>query len=153
MVTKRGQAIARMTSIAARKKGKLITTTLYPGPRPLDRETPFDWYLIDVNLCTATIARRGNGWVEFGVELRNTETLFRQAAAPFAMQPASKAIADCYWLGLRRCLARPSLHWIRPWRRRPPDEAVPAVLLAAAKSSYSGILWEAPSRAARRRLS
>jgi len=66
-VTKRGQAIARMTSIAARKKGKLITTTLYPGkgqpgPRPLNREKlPLTWYLIDVNLCTAIIARRGSG--------------------------------------------------------------------------------------------
>jgi toxin-antitoxin system PIN domain toxin len=37
--------------------------------------------------------------VEFGVELRQTETLFRQALAPFGSQPATKAIADCYLVG------------------------------------------------------
>jgi antitoxin (DNA-binding transcriptional repressor) of toxin-antitoxin stability system len=47
VVTKRGQAIARVTSIAARTKGKRITTTLYPGkgkpgPRTLNKETPYD---------------------------------------------------------------------------------------------------------------
>ena len=47
VVTKRGQAIARVTSIATRGKGRRITTTLYPGkgkpgPRTLDRETPND---------------------------------------------------------------------------------------------------------------
>ena len=47
VVTKRGQAIARVTSIAACRKGKRITTTLYPGKgnpgsRVLDRETPYD---------------------------------------------------------------------------------------------------------------
>jgi antitoxin (DNA-binding transcriptional repressor) of toxin-antitoxin stability system len=50
VVTKRGQAIARVTSVTARRKGKLITTTLYPGkgkpgPRALDRETPYDLVL------------------------------------------------------------------------------------------------------------
>ena len=47
VVTKRGKAIARVTAIAARRKGRLITTALYPGKgKPgtliLDRETPYD---------------------------------------------------------------------------------------------------------------
>ena len=32
-------------------------------------------------------------------EPRGAEILFRQAAAPFALQPATKAIADCYLIG------------------------------------------------------
>ena len=47
VVTKRGKAIARITSISARRKGKLITRALHPGkgkpgPVRLDRETPYD---------------------------------------------------------------------------------------------------------------
>ena len=38
--------------------------------------------------------------VELVAEPRGAETLFRQAVAPFALQPATKAIADCYLIGL-----------------------------------------------------
>ena len=34
--------------------------------------------------------------VELASEPRGAEALFRQALAPFARQPATKAIADCY---------------------------------------------------------
>jgi predicted nucleic acid-binding protein len=37
--------------------------------------------------------------VELAPEPRGAETLFRQATAPFALQPATKAIADCYLIG------------------------------------------------------
>ena len=37
--------------------------------------------------------------VELAHEPRGAETLFRQATAPFALQPATKAIADCYLIG------------------------------------------------------
>ena len=50
VITKHGRAIARVLSVQERRKGKLITTALYPGkgssgPRPLDRETPYDLVL------------------------------------------------------------------------------------------------------------
>jgi predicted nucleic acid-binding protein len=38
--------------------------------------------------------------VEFAMELRNTDSSFRQAIAPFATQPATKAIADCYLIAV-----------------------------------------------------
>lgn len=37
--------------------------------------------------------------VELASEPRGAETLFRQATVPFALQPATKAIADCYLIG------------------------------------------------------
>ena len=37
--------------------------------------------------------------VELAPEPRGAELLFRQAMAPFALQPATKAIADCYLVG------------------------------------------------------
>jgi len=37
--------------------------------------------------------------VDLSPELRGTEALFRQALAPFPLQPATKAIADCYLVG------------------------------------------------------
>ncbi len=37
--------------------------------------------------------------VELVSEPRGAETLFRHAVAPFALQPATKAIADCYLVG------------------------------------------------------
>jgi toxin-antitoxin system PIN domain toxin len=37
--------------------------------------------------------------VELAHEPRGAEVLFRQAMAPFALQPATKAIADCYLVG------------------------------------------------------
>jgi toxin-antitoxin system PIN domain toxin len=37
--------------------------------------------------------------VELAPEPRGAEVLFRQAMAPFALQPATKAIADCYLVG------------------------------------------------------
>lgn len=37
--------------------------------------------------------------VELASEPRGAETLFRQAMVPFALQPATKAVADCYLIG------------------------------------------------------
>jgi toxin-antitoxin system PIN domain toxin len=37
--------------------------------------------------------------VELAAEPRGAETLFRQAIAPFALQTATKAVADCYLVG------------------------------------------------------
>jgi toxin-antitoxin system PIN domain toxin len=37
--------------------------------------------------------------VELAPEPRGAETLFRHAVAPFALQPATKAVADCYLIG------------------------------------------------------
>jgi len=37
--------------------------------------------------------------VELAPEPRGAEILFRQAMSPFALQPATKAIADCYLVG------------------------------------------------------
>jgi predicted nucleic acid-binding protein len=37
--------------------------------------------------------------VELAPEPRGAEVLFRQAMTPFALQPATKAIADCYLVG------------------------------------------------------
>ena len=36
---------------------------------------------------------------ELAAEPRGAETLFRQAIAPFALQTATKAVADCYLIG------------------------------------------------------
>ncbi|MGD0497784.1 MAG: TA system VapC family ribonuclease toxin [Bryobacteraceae bacterium] len=37
--------------------------------------------------------------VDLTPEPRGAETMFRQAVAPFALQPATKAVADCYLVG------------------------------------------------------
>jgi hypothetical protein len=37
--------------------------------------------------------------VELAAEPRGAETLFRQAIAPFVLQAATKAVADCYLIG------------------------------------------------------
>ena len=37
--------------------------------------------------------------VELAAEPRGAETLFRQALAPFVLQAATKAVADCYLIG------------------------------------------------------
>jgi toxin-antitoxin system PIN domain toxin len=37
--------------------------------------------------------------VDVAPELRGTEALFRQALKPYSLQPATKAIADCYLVG------------------------------------------------------
>ena len=37
--------------------------------------------------------------MELAPEHRGAETLFRQAVAPFVLQPATKAIVDCYLIG------------------------------------------------------
>lgn len=37
--------------------------------------------------------------VELAAEPRGAETLFRQAIAPFALQTATKVVADCYLIG------------------------------------------------------
>jgi hypothetical protein len=37
--------------------------------------------------------------VEIAAELSGTEALFRQATVPYSLQPATKAIADCYLVG------------------------------------------------------
>jgi len=71
--------------------------------------------------------------VEFGVELRNTETLFRQAAAPFAMQPATKAIADCYLVGFAEMHGASVATLDKALAKTARMRQVPAVLLAGSK--------------------
>jgi hypothetical protein len=50
--------------------------------------------------------------VELAPEPRGAETLFRQAAAPYALQPATKAIADCYLVGFREAGRCPPRHFL-----------------------------------------
>lgn len=71
--------------------------------------------------------------VEFGVELRHTETLFRQAAAPFAAQPATKAIADCYLVGFAEVHGATVATMDKALAKTAQMRQVPAVLLAATK--------------------
>lgn len=69
--------------------------------------------------------------VELVPEPRGMEALFRQAAAPFARQPATKAIADCYLAGFAEAAGAHVVTFDRGLAATAQFRQVPVVLLEA----------------------
>lgn len=69
--------------------------------------------------------------VEFATELRSTETAFRQALAPFANQPATKAIADCYLVAVAEIHGAGIATLDKALAKTAKTRQIPAVLLGA----------------------
>ena len=67
--------------------------------------------------------------VELVSEPRGAETLFRQAVAPFALQPATKAIADCYLIGFAEAIGAQVVTFDRGLAATAKFRDVPFVLL------------------------
>jgi predicted nucleic acid-binding protein len=72
--------------------------------------------------------------VELAPEPRGAEALFRQAAAPYALQPATKAIADCYLVGFREAAAAHLVTFDRGLAATAQFRHVPVALLEAVDS-------------------
>jgi toxin-antitoxin system PIN domain toxin len=70
--------------------------------------------------------------VELAVELRGTEALFRQATAPHSLQPATKAIADCYLVGFAESSGAHVVTFDRGLTATARFRHVPVALLASA---------------------
>ena len=70
--------------------------------------------------------------VEIAPELRGTEELFRQALAPHALQPATKAIADCYLVGFAEATRAQLVTFDRGLAATAQLRQVPVALLAPA---------------------
>ena len=69
--------------------------------------------------------------VEFAVELRNTEVSFREAVAPFAMHPSTKAIADCYLVAVAEVHGASIATFDKALAKTARTRQVPAELLGA----------------------
>jgi len=68
--------------------------------------------------------------VELASELRGTETLFRQALAPHALQAATKAVADCYLVGFAEAAGAHLVTFDRGLAATAQFRQVPVTLLA-----------------------
>ena len=88
--------------------------------------------------------------VELAPEPRGAETLFRQAAAPHALQPATKAIADCYLVGFAEALGAHVVTFDRGLAATAQFRQVPVVLLESAERADSAARAAAPKRGGRR---
>lgn len=73
--------------------------------------------------------------VDIAPELRGTEELFRQALAPHALQPATKAIADCYLVGFAEAAGAHLATFDRGLAATAQFRQVPVALLAPATVS------------------
>jgi toxin-antitoxin system PIN domain toxin len=85
--------------------------------------------------------------VELAPEPRGAETLFRQATAPFALQPATKAIADCYLVGFAEAAGAHVVTFDRSLAATAQFRQVPVALLEPAERTDS----TAPSTTRKRR--
>jgi hypothetical protein len=85
--------------------------------------------------------------VELAPEPRGAEALFRQAVAPFAPQPATKAIADCYLVGFAEAAGAHVVTFDRGLAATAQFRQVPVVLLGPAGKAPSLV---APTRQKRR---
>jgi hypothetical protein len=70
--------------------------------------------------------------VALAPEPRGAEALFRQAAAPFAQQPATKAIADCYLVGFAEAAGAHLVTFDRGLAATARFRQVPVALLESA---------------------
>ena len=73
--------------------------------------------------------------VELAAEPRGAETLFRQAIAPFALQAATKAVADCYLVGFAEAAGAHLATFDRGLAATAQFRQVPVALLAPATVS------------------
>jgi toxin-antitoxin system PIN domain toxin len=87
--------------------------------------------------------------VELAQEPRGAEVLFRQAMAPFAVQPATKAIADCYLVGFAEATGAHVVTFDKGLAATARFRQVPASLLEPAGNAFS----VAPSTRRRRQPS
>jgi toxin-antitoxin system PIN domain toxin len=88
--------------------------------------------------------------VELAAELRGTEVLFRQAMAPHSLQPATKAIADCYLVGFAESSGAHLVTFDRGLTATARFRQVPVALLAPAKSTAPAPTSAKPKRRGRR---
>jgi toxin-antitoxin system PIN domain toxin len=75
--------------------------------------------------------------VELVSEPRGAETLFRQAVAPFALQPATKAIADCFLIGFAEAIGAHVVTFDRGLAATAKFRHVPVALLEAYEKAES----------------
>jgi uncharacterized protein len=85
--------------------------------------------------------------VELAAELRGTEVLFRQATAPHSLQPATKAIPDCYLVGFAESSGAHLVTFDRGLTATARFRHVPVALLAPANRTAPGA---PPARSKRR---
>ena len=76
--------------------------------------------------------------MELAPEPRGAETLFRQATAPFALQPATKAIADCYLVGFAEAAGAQVVTFDRSLAATARFRQVPVALLEPAEKADVG---------------
>jgi toxin-antitoxin system PIN domain toxin len=88
--------------------------------------------------------------VELAPEPRGAETLFRQATAPFALQPATKAVADCYLVGFAEAAGARVVTFDRGLAATAQFRRVPVALLEPADGRALVKPSEKPERRGRR---
>ncbi len=88
--------------------------------------------------------------VALAPEPRGAETLFRQAAAPFALQPATKAIADCYLVGFAEAAGARIVTFDRSLAATAQFRQVPVALLEPVARAGSAASPAARQRRERR---
>ncbi|MGA3096340.1 MAG: TA system VapC family ribonuclease toxin [Bryobacteraceae bacterium] len=92
----------------------------------------------------------GDPRVELAPEPRGAETLFRQATGPFALQPATKAIADCYLVGFAEAAGAHVVTFDRGLAATARFRQVPVALLEPAQRADSIAPSTRPGRRGRR---
>ena len=85
--------------------------------------------------------------VELAAESRGTEALFRQATVPYSLQPATKAIVDCYLVGFAESSGAHLVTFDRGLTATARFRHVPVALLAPSIRTTAG---GPPSRSKRR---
>ena len=88
--------------------------------------------------------------VELAPEPRGAEALFRQAMAPLALQPATKAIADCYLAGFAEAAGAHIVTFDRSLAATARFRHVPVVLIEPAERAGSRRPSTTPKRGGRR---
>lgn len=77
--------------------------------------------------------------VELASEPRGAEMQFRQAVAPFALQPATKAIADCYLIGFAEAAGAHVVTFDRGLAATAQFRQVPVALLEPVERAESTV--------------
>lgn len=88
--------------------------------------------------------------VELAAELHGTEALFRHALAPYSLQPATKAIADCYLVGFAEAAGAHLVTFDRGLTATARFRQVPVALLVPASRSAPAPSSGRPNRRGRR---
>jgi len=88
--------------------------------------------------------------VELAAELHGTEALFRQATVPYSLQPATKAIADCYLVGFAESSGAHLVTFDRGLTATARFRRVPVALLLPASRTTSRAAPEKSKRRGRR---